>query len=315
MKKISIFLLCIILTASLFTACASSKNESDYNDGYSGAPAMPEAPAEEPAAQPEKGSGMPGSDTGTTNPNDFGGHKVILTYELSIETDTFDEDMAFIMQQVQAAGGYAESSSISGRKPVTYNDTGRYATIALRIPADKANAFVNSAKGVGTLLSSNEYADDISAEYFDRETRLEVLRIQLDRLKNILVQTDNLADIIQLESEIARVTLEIEQMTSELRRWDNLVAYATVKIYIDELSPIEGPADEATVGERISKGFTSTLTGVGVFFQNLFVFLISASPVLIIIGAIITVVLLLVKRRNKKKAAKLLNNEPPRGNT
>jgi hypothetical protein len=118
-----------------------------------------------------------------------------------------------------------------------------------------------------------------------------------------------------LESEIARVTLEIEELTSELRRWDNLVDYATVTIYLDELSPIEGPADEATVGERITKGFTSTLTGVGVFFQNLFVFLISASPVLVILGAIITVVLLLVRRRNKKKAAKLLKNEPPRGNT
>lgn len=318
MKKTSIILFCIILAVFAVSGCSS------YNKGYDestsdakGGVAAPQAPQEAPVPAPAeegeydygKDGGLTGPGKGSNSADNFGGHKIILTYELSIETDRFDEDLEFIMQQVEAFGGYAQSSSVSGRKPVTYRDNGRYANLSLRIPSDKVGEFVNSAKGVGTLLSSNDYAQDISAQYFDRETRLNVLRVQLERLKSILVETDNLADIIELEKEIARVTIEIEELTSELRRWDNLVDYATVSIYLDELSPVEGPADELTVGERISRGFTSTLTGVGVFFENLFVFLISASPVLVILGAITAVVLLLVRRSNKKKAAKRADND------
>lgn len=75
--------------------------------------------------------------------------------------------------------------------------------------------------------------------------------MQLERLKSILVETDNLADVIALETEIARVTMEIEALTGELRRYDALIEYTTIDITVYETVYREGPAAAKTVGERI----------------------------------------------------------------
>lgn len=235
---------------------------------------------------------------------DFGGHKVIQNFELNFETAHFDEDIAYITERAAAAGGYAESSSINGKKPETYQERGRSAYMVLRIPADRVMSFFEDMKkNVGTLLYSDQYAQNITEQYFDTETRLTVLETQLERLTSILIETDNLSDIIELENEIARITLEIESLTTELRRWDGLVDYATVSISLAELSPTEGPADVKSVSERMGAGFQNTLNGMGVFFENLAVFLVAASPIIIPLAAIATVIILIIRRNRIRRAA------------
>ncbi len=235
---------------------------------------------------------------------DYGGHKIIRTFSVSFETGTFDSDVAAIIQSVAELGGYVENSNVNGRKPEVYSDPGRYAYLTLRVPAEKVDGFVQNVKGYGSLLSANENAQDVTESYFDLDTRLEVLRAQLDRLKSILVTTDNLADIIALETEISNVTLQIEQLTTELRRYDGLISYATVNVTIEELRLNEGPAAQTSVGERIERGFTDTLYGVGTFFVNLFVFLVSALPALVVLGVIAVIVLLIIRAAKKRKAKK-----------
>ena len=71
----------------------------------------------------------------------YGGRKVILTYELSIETDAFDSLISALKERLNAAGGYLQSSYIDGKKPEVYGDRGRTATLSLCIPAEKAVGF------------------------------------------------------------------------------------------------------------------------------------------------------------------------------
>ena len=161
---------------------------------------------------------------------------------------------------------------------------------------------------MGTVQSEQAYTDDVTAEYFDRETRLEVLNMQLERLKSILVETDNLADVIALETEIARVTMEIEALTGELRRYDALIEYTTIDITVYETVYREGPAAAKTVGERIEAGFSDSLNGVGVFFVDAFVWFVSALPVLLVLVAVVAVVLLCVRAVRKRRKARTHKN-------
>ncbi|HWS28619.1 MAG TPA: DUF4349 domain-containing protein [Clostridia bacterium] len=303
MKRYLSFALVLLLL--LFAGCAASApNEATYDSAAS-------EPQAAPAPDSLRGSGEAedekpkGAAESQTDLPDYGGHKIIRTFSVSFETDTFDSDLSAITKSAMDMGGYVESSQVNGRKPEVYSDAGRNAYLTLRIPAEKADEFVEGVKGYGTLISANENAKDVTEAYFDLETRLEVLHTQLDRLKSILVTTDNLADIIALEKEIADVTLQIEQFTTEVRRYDGLISYATVTVSIEELRLNEGPAAQATVGERIDRGFTDTLYGVGTFFVNLFVFLVSALPVLVVLGVIALIVVLIVrgsqKRRKKKE--------------
>lgn len=182
-----------------------------------------------------------GGESGSSFSQNYGGHKVISTYEMELRTDAFDAHYEALVSKAKAMGGYVQYGNVWGTKPEVYGDSGRTAELTFRIPAEQAEAFLTFAEGNGEVVRQSVNTEDVTLDYYDRETRLEVLRAQLDRLQSILVETDNLADIIELEQAISDVTLEIEQMTTQLRRYDDLIDYATVHIYLYEESLIAGP--------------------------------------------------------------------------
>ena len=314
MKRKSVKVGAAVLLAALLLAGCSARNEAaDYSTGYS----MPSEPQMESG---ESGSSVTYDASYALSASakeamrseaageQYGGRKVILTYEIRLETDTFDSLLTALKERLETAGGYLQSSYIDGKKPEIYGDSGRTATLSLRVPAAGAEAFFSDVKAMGTVQSEQAYTDDVTAEYFDRETRLEVLNMQLERLKSILVETDNLAAVIALETEIARVTMEIEALTGELRRYDALIEYTTIDITVYETVYREGPAAAKTVGERIEAGFSDSLNGVGVFFVDAFVWFVSALPVLLVLVAVVAVVLLCVRAVRKRRKARTHKN-------
>ena len=100
--------------------------------------------------------------------------------------------------------------------------------------------------------------------------------------------------------------LQIETLTGTLKRYDALIDYTTVSLYINERNAITGPAATKTTADRISEGFTDTLNGVGVFFVNFFVWFVSSLPVIVIAAIVVVIIVIIVraatKKRSKKKA-------------
>lgn len=289
--------LCLVIAAMLF-GCSAPKEAPAPDMARNGSAGFDFSQAYDQASAPE------GEKGGSVNAavDAYGGHKRIRYIDMRIETDLFDDHHNEILNKAAFHGGYVEKSSVSGRPPQAYNDEGRTASLTLRVPADKVDAFLNEITGFGTVLYKNERADDITAQYFDLDTRLSVLRTQHERLTGILVDTDNLADILMLESEIAKVTLEIEKLTTELNRYDDLVAYSSITIELYEKRLTSGPASALSAGERIKEGFANSLNGIAVFFVDLFVWLISNLPVLVILAAVAAVVIFIIRGIRRKKA-------------
>lgn len=313
MKRTLIILISAFLALAMLAGCASkmSEDSTSAEEGYRNGSGTAASPAEAPEAVYDSAGEDKGLTAGEVYQSEsqtvdemYGGRKVIRTYNLTIQTNDFDNVLATIQQRLSEFGGYSQSTSVDGKKPTSYGDAGRTATMTLRVPAEKAGEFVEGVKGLGTLLNINDYSDDITDEYFDVDSRLSVLQTELERLQSILVQTDNLADVIALENRISEVMLEIEQLTGTLKKYDALVNYTTVDIKLYEESLIEGPADVKTTGERISEGFTNTLYGVGTFFTNVFVWFVSSLPVLVLLAAVAVAVIFIVRRHNKRRAAK-----------
>ena len=125
---------------------------------------------------------------------DYGGRKIIRTLSLEMETGEFDKQTAQLARDVKTAGGYVQNSYIYGTKPVAAGDPGRSANYVLRIPETQADAFIKAASAYGSILSQNEDTEDVTDSYFDIETRLEVNRSTLERMKSILTNTAELSD-------------------------------------------------------------------------------------------------------------------------
>ena len=313
-KKLMIAMLSAAMALMLcFAGCSS--NSKGMPDGYNYA-VTEDAAYTEPAEAPAPGaatayeygldtSAYADMDKAKLNTGDmYGGRKIIRNYDISLATNTFDDDLAYINAKLSELGGYVLSSSLSGSKPEAYGDSGRSLSMTLRVPAEKASDFVSGVQQLGKVDYIHDYTDDVTDQYFDVDTRLAVLKDQLERLRAIMVETDNLADIITLEERISEVMLQIEELTGTLKRYDALIAYTTIDLSINERNAISGPADTKGTGERISEGFTDTLNGVATFFVNFFVWFVSSLPVLIILAAITVAVVFIVKHAVKKNRAK-----------
>ena len=313
-KKLMIAMLSTAMALMLcFAGCSSNSKglpeDYDYAVTEDVAYTEPaEAPAPDTATAYEYGldtSAYADMDKAKLNTGDmYGGRKIIRNYDISLATNTFDDDLAYINVKLSELGGYVLSSSLSGSKPEAYGDSGRSLSMTLRVPAEKASDFVSGVQQLGKVNYIHDYTDDVTDQYFDVDTRLAVLKDQLERLRAIMVETDNLADIITLEERISEVMLQIEELTGTLKRYDALIAYTTIDLSINERNAISGPADTKGTGERISEGFTDTLNGVATFFVNFFVWFVSSLPVLIILAAITVAVVFIVKHAVKKNRAK-----------
>ena len=136
-----------------------------------------------------------------------------------------------------------------------------------------------------------------------------MLRDQLDRLKEIMKTTGNMEDLVELEKAISETTLEIEQYTTQLRRYDDLVDYTTVYVTINENRLTKGPAAKEGMGERMSAGLSESFVAVGVFLENALVAIVCAIPAILVIAVLAAIVVLVVKLIKKGKARNAVKRE------
>lgn len=311
-RKISLIVSLLLVTVLLFSGCAASSKYSSM-EGMAADMAAPEAEApKEEIGWGEEEMAMADSAAGAEQ--NYGGHKVIKTAYMDIQTKNFDEDLGHIKEKVAELGGYVASSSIRGTKPQEYGDHGRSAEISLRVPQEKLETFMEDARGLAEVTYEDLGTDDITYEYFDTQSRLEIYQTQYDRLLKLLREAEEMEDIITLENELTRVTYEIEALTSTLKNWDDLVSFSTITVTLIErnsLLPISGGKD--SMGTRMGEGFMDTLSGMAVFFEDFLVWIVSALPVLVLLILIAVIIVLIVKgsvKRSRKRRQAFVSQQP-----
>ena len=245
------------------------------------------------------GSGL-NSSSGVTSSETMS-RKLIRTVRLNVETDTFDDLLNGLQNQITALGGYVEQSDISGVSLTYRNEPGnRYASITARVPNSRLNQFVSIVEENGNVIDKSESTEDVTLRYSDLESRKKSLTIEQERIWELLEKADTLEAVITLEERLSEIRYELESMESQLRLYDNQVDYSTIYIYIDEVTDFT-PVGPETTGQQIKREFLMNLRSVGNALTALLIFFITTAPVwfpLLIIAVVITAI---VKRRKKAK--------------
>lgn len=229
--------------------------------------------------------------------------KLIWRANVSMETLEFDQSVQQVTDLVNELGGFIESSSSSGGSDAQGNYINKYASLTIRIPSDKLNGFIGSLNDCGTITHQNLSSENISLEYADTETRKEALEAEYDRLIELMAEAENVDAVIAIEARLSEVRLQLDSLSSQLRTYDNLVDYSTIYLDIQEVRNISG-AGATTISERIKNGFSNTLYGIKVFFEDLLVFLVVNIPVFVILAVVIIIVLLILKKIRIRKGLK-----------
>lgn len=308
---------CICLLV-LLAGCGSSYDKaagSSYTTSDAYAPAEMATDAylsDYNGAEYEEAAEIEVKENANTNTN----RKLIKTVNLSVETQAFDNFVVMIENRVSELGGYIENMESYNGSGYRNSGSRRYSNMTIRIPKDKLDLFVDDVSDASNIVRRNESVEDVTLSYVDLESHKKSLKVEQDRLLELMEQAEDLEDILVLENRLSEIRYSIESMEAQLRTYDNKVDYSTIHLNVDEVE-VFTPVVEETVFERISTGFVQSLKDVGDGLVDFAVWFIVNIPHLFVWAVIIFVIVMIVRairKANKKRKEKRMAQRMTQGN-
>lgn len=229
--------------------------------------------------------------------------KLIYTADVSIESVEFDETINGFLEMAKEYNAFFETSYVNGMiNQDARTNQRRYANYSLRVPKEHFQEMLDRFYEIGNVLYVSTRADNITAQYFDTESRLNTYRTEEARLLAMLEKANTVEDMIMVESRISDVRYQIESLTATLKNWQNQVDYSTIELSIREVTKLSESAPyQQTYSQELGSGLKSTLGAIGEFCKLLFKFVVVLSPVLIIAAVVVVIVLRVRKRKIQEK--------------
>ena len=295
MKKRIALLLALLMALSL-CACGSSGQTASTTEAatYDAAPMEPESNAARSsgfAAMDAVGvSEEYDSDTASSDVPDENPEKIIYSADATVETTEFDKTLEELAALIKEYGGWVQSSSINGANYYSISRGSSYnrsADYTIRIPSDKFQTVMGTLSTLGNVPYSYTYTENVSSQYYDVQSRLTAYKTQETRLLEMMEKAQTVEDTITIEEKLTELQYKIDSLQSSLNNWDRQVNYSTITLNVQEVGEYtEQQAVTISYGQRLLNAFTDSLKGVGRFFKNLLVFLVSALPALAILAVL-----------------------------
>lgn len=212
--------------------------------------------------------------------------KIIFTGQVNLETIEFEKDKTGLCQYISSIGGFTQNSTVHG-SGIGYGGL-KSAEYVFRIPKAKYSQSFIDLRKFGTVVLEQSSGEDVTEQYFDTEARLKSLKIQQERLQELLKKAVKMDDILKIEKELQTTLYEIENYTGTLKKWDSLVEYSTLAVNISEVEKIKPitPKEKDGFLSRIALSFKNSVIDLGVFLQDLVVALAATLPAFISLGLI-----------------------------
>lgn len=297
-KKLLAFLLALVMTVSVLSACGASSNKGVAMDAMA-----PEAPMEnmkyEVADDAIYSSASTVSGDGSAAQTN---QKLIRKVNIDAETEDLEALLPKLLEQIAKLEGYVENQELyNGSSYSSYRH--RRANLTIRIPARNLDGFIQQVKDVSNVVSYNESQEDVTLTYVSTESRIKALEVEQERLLELLSKAENMSDLLEIETRLTDVRYELESVTSQLLVLANKVDYATIYLSIDQVK-VYTEVEEQTVWQRISTGFKQNLKDIGENAQDFFVWVVTYSPQLVLWGVIIFAAVTILRRKAKRTKSK-----------
>jgi len=206
---------------------------------------------------------------------------IIMSASVELYTEDFDNDRTHLENLTRQKGGFVESSNI-------FNEgNNRRFHVVLRVPAEYFTELKAQIEDTGRLISSSESIQNVTGEYHDTVGRLEVKRIEEERILEMIENAESVETILVLEEQLGRVRTDIEIMQSWITNVDSLAAFSTITVNMTEGVVIVLFENTGNFGQRLWNNFVASVGATAAFFANILVFLAGAVIPLILISVLV----------------------------
>jgi len=335
-KRLVWILVAVLLLGGLSGCGAAAKDEAAYDvydDGYYFSNGTADsAPAEDVWVEDAyyddgesdmvttQGSSV-ASGTGAIVPDLS--EKIIYSASAELETVTFDDTVLAVEQMVARYGAFLESSYVEG---VDYyssyyaDQTYRTAQFTIRVPVENYNAMTGGLSSLGHVVGIRHYAENVTAQYTDLESRLTAYETEEATLLSMLEQAETVTDLLEIQTRLSEVRYQIEYYTSTLRNLQNQISYSTVDLTLYEVRELtETVEPQLTYWEEMAQGFHSSMRRVGRVFKNGFMDVVANLPMILLVLAFVAVIFLVpffiirhaVRKAKKRQQERLMQYVNP----
>ncbi|GAB6875465.1 DUF4349 domain-containing protein [Thermaerobacter litoralis] len=199
--------------------------------GREGTPGLPQA-------DPGAAAGEPGDGVVTTSAAEEGGPWLIRSGRLALSVPAVEPVFREAQAVARRLGGFTEQAQLEGV------GAARSAYLVLRVPdarLEEAMDRLAALAGDGRVDLRAMTAEDISRQWVDTQARLENLRAQEDRLRELAGRSGDVDELLRVEQELWRVRGEIEQLEGQVRYWRQAMRLARIEVSLEALAPQPAP--------------------------------------------------------------------------
>jgi len=238
------------------------------------------------------------------------GRKLVKEAYIDLEIEDYNNLYEKIAKHVEDKDGYIENWQ-TGNNTSNVNDdeeevSFRQGYIRIRIPEDKFQETLDFVKGLGVVIQHQITENDISEEYYSVENSVKNLRLEEDKLREILNEAKAIEDTIQIENELKRIRTEIDNNTVIIENWDNIVNLPVINANIIEVATNSKRINPINhnIWSKGKSGFVTTINWITSLFEKFLILILTISPLVIIIFLILLFSYILYKKplskRNKR---------------
>lgn len=237
----------------------------------------------------------------------------MLVYSCSMSVDVLDFDKASeeFKTKLNQYQGFVETENLNDGSSYSryyYGNEEKWHTYTatVRVPSRVYEDFCAAVSELGDLRSKNASVENVSQEYSDLSTTLEIYEKKEDRYLEMLANAKDETNAVAIEDKLTDVQVEIAKLKTRMNQIKTDVAYSYVYITINEVKEYQAePVHTDTFGERLMNTLKDAGSGFLDFLEGLLFFLIYAVPYLLVFGIIIFGIVKLIKAvKNKNKAKK-----------
>lgn len=178
--------------------------------------------------------------------------KIIRNGSLMIDTDNPTEGQRQLTSIAESYGGYVVSSEFRQEGKDASRQT---VTVTLRIPATQFDEALAKIRATGRVRTENVTGKDVTEEFLDLEARIKTKRALEEQFLQIMKQAKSVSDALEVQTQIANVRTEIEQMEGRKRYLANQAALSTFTVTLTTPTPIVIAASTTGFGHNVKQAF------------------------------------------------------------
>ena len=216
---------------------------------------------------------------GQAPPVDTPNRLVIRDTSLSLQVKDVGSIITQIESSARSLGGYMVESSLS--RP----ESAASGSITVRIPEDKRADALTAFKNLAVkVVSENVFGTDITDQYTDLQTRLDILNQTKTKFEEIRSRATSVADLLTVQRELVNLQTQIDNLKGQQKYYEQSAKLTKITAYLstDDLSLPYAPDQSwrpIVVFRQAVRSLIGHLRGLG----SLVIWLVVYSPLLLLV--------------------------------